>query len=113
MAEQVGGKFVGNACVCPKTQKGILNGAWFRVFVLKNGAAPNELQTLSFVKEHVAISDPELRELFIGHRHREHVINVDSAIKDVLGSEIGALRPGSIHSQCLTSDDFAFLADRA
>jgi hypothetical protein len=77
--------------VCPETQKRILNGTWFWVFVLINGAATNKLQALPFVKEHVTISDSKLRELLLSHWHRQDIINFNSAIKDVLGSKIGPL----------------------
>ncbi len=113
MSEKVGGKLFGNACACSKTQKCILDGAWLWVFVLINCTPTNKLQTLPLIEEHVAISNPELRELLIGHWHGEHVTYVDSAIKDVLGSEIRALCPGSIDRQRLASKDLPFLTNWA
>ena len=69
----------------------------------------DRLNTLPLIEQHVAISNPELRELLIRHRHGKHIINVDSAIKDVLRSEIWALQSRCIYGQCLSGDDLAFL----
>lgn len=90
-----------DAWECSKTQKCILDGAWLRVFVLIDGAPPNKFNALTLVEQHIAISNPELCELLISHWHREHIINVDSTIKDVFRSEIWTLRSRRIYGHFL------------
>ena len=110
--EKVGGKLFRNAWACSKTQKCVLDGAWIWIFVLIKSAPPDELNSLALIQEHIAISNSELRELLICHRHREHIINVDSTIKDVFCSKIRALWSRGIYSQCFSRDDLTFLSNR-
>ena len=80
-------------------QKLVLHRARTWVLSAVDGTPADKLQTLPLVQEHVARKNLELLELLVRHRHRQHIVNVDSAVQHVLGSEVRALRARSIDRQ--------------
>jgi hypothetical protein len=96
--KQVRRKDTGNARPGPESKKLVLDRAWFRILVLIERGASNQLQTLAFVEEHIATPDLELFELLVSHRHCQHIINVDSSIEDILGAQVGTQRPWGVDS---------------
>lgn len=111
--KQIGREQRDNAISCAKAQKRILYRARLWVFVSIHRASTNELQALAFIQQHITMTYLKLGELLIRHGHREHVIEINATVKDVLGAEIWALDSRSIHSQRLACDYLALLPDTA